>query len=719
MITQTDAEQRTTRWAYDLMGRITSRTLPEGQTESFGYDSSSNLDRHTDFNSATHIFDYDSLDRRISEMYADGSFVTTVYTLTDQVEAVVEARGTTSYTYDERDRLIRIVHPNGKAIDYGYDDAGNQTLLRTVNQSINYTYDALNRLETVTDEGGVTRYFYDAVGNLEAINHANGTRTEHDYDALDRLIEIRQYDGNDGLMDRHVYVLDDAGNRLRHTELSGRIVDYTYDDIYRLQTETVTDPMLGDRTTTYDHDRVGNVVSEVVTTSGGSTTTTYTYDDNDRLITESATGLTTATTTRSYDSNGNEVSRTDGTTTTFYGFDSRNRLVDLNNGQVTYEYDAMGNRQSKTAAGLTTVYLVDAARPFAQVIEESADLNVVADVRYTHGIDLLRQNRRLDAVTTVSKTYHYDGLGSTRQLTDEAGVVSDSYTFSAYGELDASNGATANSYLYAGEQFDGDLDFYYLRSRYYDSGVGRFQSLDTFDGNIRIPLSFNKYLYTHANPVNGIDPSGESLLSLVTQAPWGVTGRTISISAGRRALRKTFSNVLPFLNRKALQREIRNCRQRNKNCKIAVATLLLGSPTGEATEHVFDAQWGNSETAMRPSGFWFRYKDRRGNRSWYRNKEGCKAEDRAEAAVRAKTLLIDCDEFPFFKGTKAGPRFFPGNVSLRAISGSDNRSAGAMYGVLTRIAGLKRNPRERFVVIAWSGFDFSAPLPLNKWTKGK
>jgi Holliday junction resolvase-like predicted endonuclease len=42
----------------------------------------------------------------------------------------------------------------------------------------------------------------------------------------------------------------------------------------------------------------------------------------------------------------------------------------------------------------------------------------------------------------------------------------------------------------------------------YDA-AGRFNRLDTFAGNMQDPQSLHKYLYCHASPVNGIDPTGE------------------------------------------------------------------------------------------------------------------------------------------------------------------------------------------------------------------
>lgn len=77
---QTDAELRTTAWAYDNAGRVTSRTLPEGQQETFSYDNASNRTGHIDFNGASHTFGFDNLNRETTAIYADGIVVATTYT---------------------------------------------------------------------------------------------------------------------------------------------------------------------------------------------------------------------------------------------------------------------------------------------------------------------------------------------------------------------------------------------------------------------------------------------------------------------------------------------------------------------------------------------------------------------------------------------------------------------------------------------------------------
>ena len=101
-----------------------------------------------------------------------------------------------------------------------------------------------------------------------------------------------------------------------------------------------------------------------------------------------------------------------------------------------------------------------------------------------------------------------DGLGSTRALTDETGAVTDTYDYTVYGEMAFQAGATLNSYLYAGEQYDEGLEQYYLRARYYDQSIGRFTQMDTFEGWGASPITLNKYTYGNADPANHTDPSG-------------------------------------------------------------------------------------------------------------------------------------------------------------------------------------------------------------------
>ncbi|WP_223805615.1 RHS repeat-associated core domain-containing protein [Pseudanabaena sp. UWO310] len=197
--------------------------------------------------------------------------------------------------------------------------------------------------------------------------------------------------------------------------------------------------------------------------------------------------------------------------TTTYTWDAENRLKATEGGGTStiYDYDYSGIRVSQTVNGVETRFLVDKNRNYAQVLAEYAPSGTV-QVSYVFGSDLISQDRN-----GTKSFYVYDGLGSTRALTDASGMVTDTYNYDAYGNLSSSTGTTVNSYLYAGEQFDKNLGDYYLRDRYYSTDIGRFTQRDRFEGVMNNPLSLNRYGYTHGNPVNAIDPSGEfSLLEV-------------------------------------------------------------------------------------------------------------------------------------------------------------------------------------------------------------
>ena len=132
---------------------------------------------------------------------------------------------------------------------------------------------------------------------------------------------------------------------------------------------------------------------------------------------------------------------------------------------------------------------------------------------YLYGDDLIKQTKAAN-----DSYYLYDGLGSARALTNSAGTITDTYNYESFGTVLNQTGATPNNYLFTGEQFDNALGMTYLRNRYYDSSIGRFNQMDTWMGNNSDPVTLHKYLYANADPVNNIDPSGNISLGSVMSA---------------------------------------------------------------------------------------------------------------------------------------------------------------------------------------------------------
>jgi RHS repeat-associated protein len=103
--------------------------------------------------------------------------------------------------------------------------------------------------------------------------------------------------------------------------------------------------------------------------------------------------------------------------------------------------------------------------------------------------------------------YLYDGLGSTRQLTNSSGAVTDSYVYDSFGNKIAGTGTSANPYGFTGEQQFNEADsLVFLRARYYKPSIGRFINRDP----IKYKGGLNLYVYARNNPVTKVDPLGTS-----------------------------------------------------------------------------------------------------------------------------------------------------------------------------------------------------------------
>lgn len=360
-------------------------------------------------------------------------------------------------------------------------------------------------MKTVTSSEGTTTYFYDVAGNLVKTELPNGVVETRDYDELNRLKLVKNT--KDGVViSSFDYTLDLVGHRRVMQEQNGRKVEYEYDSLYRLTKETITDAVAGNRVVEYSYDKVGNRLTKNDSVLG---ITTYTYDDNDRLLMEELkqNGVVVETIEYRYDDNGNLISQIkNGVEEVSYTWDKENRLIGVRKASgevISYQYDSDGIRVSSTVNGVKTEYLVDKNLPYAQVLEERVNNGLTA--AYVYGNDLISQQRGSE-----KSFYLVDGLGSTRGLTNQSGIVTDTYAYDAFGNLISSTNNVQNNYLFAGEQFDKNLGDYYLRARYYDTDTGRFTRRDSYEGSIFDQVSQHKYLYANANPVNLVDPSGKT-----------------------------------------------------------------------------------------------------------------------------------------------------------------------------------------------------------------
>lgn len=524
LVSETDALGRITGYRYDALNRPIEKTLPGGGRERSTYDAVGNLVSRTDFNGVTTTYGYDAMNRLVRKSFPGGSAVTATYTPTGQRDTITDARGATVYQYDANDRLVRVTHPGGEVVNYAYDGNGRLQELSSPSGAESYEYDALNRLRRVSAPSGASQYDYDLAGNPVQITAANGVVSRSSYDSRNRLTQIQHALGGTTI-GSFAYSLSPTGRRLRMTEADSSVEIYTYDPLDRLLSEdrTGTNP----RSISYEHDAVGNrtrMVRDGVATDSA-------YDVDDRL-------LRTGGTTYTYDRNGNLRSQTSATAATTYDWDFENRLLSATgpSGVTQFANDADGHRVERRTVDGVTRFLVDANNltRLPQVLEERDGLGGLR-ARYTYGTDLLAMTQ--GAATSF---YQYDGLGSTRVLTDATGSVTDTYNYEAYGNLAGSTGSTVNPYRFAGEQFEPSLGLYNLRARNYDTTAGRFLGRDPEPGALGDPRSRHPFAYAHGDPVNLIDPTGRFTLIEVSVS---LTVESVQSSFNSKLVKKIFFPV--------------------------------------------------------------------------------------------------------------------------------------------------------------------------------
>lgn len=325
----------------------------------------------------------------------------------------------------------------------------------------------------------------------------NGTWTSITYDAAGRTTAVANLKSDDSVISSFDYACDGAGNRLSVVEAGGDRVTWTYDRTYQLLTEDRSG--VSGYTHTFTYDPVGNRLTK----DDGTTVTTSVYDAANRLQTaEDGSGVTTYT----FDANGNERSiETPSGDLTTYTWDFENQMVRAEDplGDITtYVYSAQEQRVSKETETETTKFLWDGQN----IVQEYDELDVT-QADYTHDPqpapqpfgNLVSQHRDVE-----SSFYHFDALGSTRELTDSAEVETDDYTYEAFGKVASSSGTTENPFQWVGAKgvYTQEDERRWMRAREMDAASGRFLSEDPARDDS------NLYRYTGNNAVTTSDPSG-------------------------------------------------------------------------------------------------------------------------------------------------------------------------------------------------------------------
>ena len=148
-------------------------------------------------------------------------------------------------------------------------------------------------------------------------------------------------------------------------------------------------------------------------------------------------------------------------------------------------------------------YILNVNTQYTQVLMELNE-NGAMDAVYTYGVSRLTEDR----FTGESNFYLYDPSGNVAGITDQNGYLWQSYRYDAFGNATFGSPQYDNEYTFNAESYNPNIRSQYLRARYYDMVKGNFLTEDSYLGDIRNPLTLNRYSYCIGNPLFYDDPSG-------------------------------------------------------------------------------------------------------------------------------------------------------------------------------------------------------------------
>jgi len=135
--------------------------------------------------------------------------------------------------------------------------------------------------------------------------------------------------------------------------------------------------------------------------------------------------------------------------------------------------------------------------------ELAPDMSIKASYVYA-GPQLLKEEPSATDRSLDLYMLHEGKVGSITHTVDMNGSVRNEYDYDTFGtrsHVKTVDTGSNQHFGYTGEMLDAESGLLYLRARYYDPSIGRFISADPYLGRMAEPVTQNRYLYVHNNPL--------------------------------------------------------------------------------------------------------------------------------------------------------------------------------------------------------------------------
>ncbi len=521
-----DATGKLYTYNTNQLGWLKSEVHPDGASRSYGYDVGGNVLRATDRRGTSVTFTYDAIGRAATRT-ADGVTTTFTYgTARNPWTSAVNAATNDTIFFDllgrvrqESSRLAGILFTRGSQ----YAKEGPRTLLTYTNNTlfvtgqVSWTYDNSLLLTQISTPGayGATTIGYNSDGlpgtvsiplsststltqtttytgthmprtvqwSAGAVNGAVGHKLA--YDGVNRV--MRRSDVAD-MTSRRNYLYDYVGRLTYKSDVSAQGDTVICTNPSQPSTCHSEPAWHTDSTVVYGYDRVGNR-----TDSGAA------------MVANTNRYSSFAGYTLGYDAEGNLTSKTKTGYSQTLTWNALGQLATVTTNGVTvgYTYDGFGRRVKRDQGGTVNWFVYDGDDLLLELDGSGALLREYA---YWPGTDQPHSMQVWSGGSTHTKYYYaMEHPGNVTGLINAGSQVVNQYHYTPWGVAETNTSETVPQPLrYMGRELDATTGLYYVRARWYDPTLGRFNSEDPIglDGGI------NPYAYAGNGPVNGRDPSG-------------------------------------------------------------------------------------------------------------------------------------------------------------------------------------------------------------------